>query len=167
MADAKTRSFGWVIRERRRQLDLTQEEVAQRIKTTGPYITHLETGKRHPSRKVVVKPSDALELDARDLFLLANPEVGSLISEQQKSDGASAWDAFVRDKKARKIHNITTNRWRSSRGWRRWAIYKTTGLYLRPKRRSSSFRSIVVCPQSLLLSPRPPWTAWPSATSGT
>ena len=99
MADAKTRSFGRVIRERRRQLDLTQEEVAQRIKTTGPYITHLETGKRHPSRKVVVKLSDALGLDAGELFLLANPKVGSLISEQQKSDGTSAWDAFVGDKR--------------------------------------------------------------------
>ncbi len=107
MADAKTRSFGRVIRERRRQLDLTQEEVAQRIKTTGPYITHLETGKRHPSNRVVVKLSDALGLDASELFLLANPKVGSLISEQQKPDRASAWDAFVGDKGARKIHNIT------------------------------------------------------------
>ncbi len=107
MADAKTRSFGRVIRERRRQLDLTQEEVAQRIKTTGPYIAHLETGKRHPSRRVVVKLSDALQLEVRDLFLLANPKVGSLISEQEKPDRASAWDAFVGDKGARKIHNIT------------------------------------------------------------
>lgn len=106
MADANTQSFGWVIRERRRQLDLTQEEVAQRIKMTGSYITHLEAGIRHPSRKVVVKLSDALQLDACELFLLANPKVRSLISEQQKSDGASAWDAFVEDKKARKIHNI-------------------------------------------------------------
>ncbi len=107
MADAGIRSFGQVILERRRQLDLTQEEVAQRIKTTGPYITHLETGKRLPSLKVVVKISDALGLDAGDLFLLANPKVGSLISEQQKRDGTSAWDAFVGDKGARKIHNIT------------------------------------------------------------
>ena len=107
MADAKTRSFGRVIRERRRQLDLTQEEVAQRIKTTVPYIAHLETGKRHPSQQVVVKLSDALKLDARDLFLLANPKVGSLISEQQKADGTPAWTAFVKDVRLRKIHNIT------------------------------------------------------------
>lgn len=102
----KTRSFGGVLRERRRQLGLTQEQVAQRIKTSGPYINHLETGKRHPSRKVVVKLSEALGLDARDLFLLANPEVGSIISQRQ-SDGVSAWDAFLKDKNARKIHNIT------------------------------------------------------------
>ncbi len=105
MADAGIRSFGQVILERRRQLDLTQEEVAQRIKTTGPYITHLETGKRHPSREVVVKISDALGLDSGELFLLANPKVGSLLSSQP--DRASAWDAFVGDRGARKIHNIT------------------------------------------------------------
>ena len=60
MAEAKARGFGRVIRERRRQLDLTQEEVAQRIETSVPYIGHLEAAKRHPSRKVVVKLSEAL-----------------------------------------------------------------------------------------------------------
>jgi hypothetical protein len=45
-------------------------------------------------------------LDARDLFLMANPKVGSLISEQQKSDGTSAWDVFVKDVRLSKIHNI-------------------------------------------------------------
>ena len=107
MADAKTGSFGRVIRERRRRLDLTQEEVARRIKTSVPYIGHLEAGKRHPSRQVVVKLSAALGFDAGDLFLLANPKVGSLISEQLKSDRTPAWDAFVKDVRLRKIHNIT------------------------------------------------------------
>ena len=107
MTGAKTESFGRVTRERRRQLDLTQEEVAQRIQTSVPYIGHLEAGKRHPSRQVVVKLADALGLDVRDLFLLANPKVGSLISEQQDSGGTSAWNAFVKDRKLRKIHNIT------------------------------------------------------------
>lgn len=36
------RSFGQVIRERRRQLNLTQDEVARRIKTSAPYVGHLE-----------------------------------------------------------------------------------------------------------------------------
>jgi transcriptional regulator with XRE-family HTH domain len=107
MPDAKSRSFGRVIRERRRQLDLTQEEVAQRIKTSVPYIGHLEAGKRHPSGKVVVRLSDVLGLDARDLFLLANPKVVPLISEPQKSDGTSTWHTFAKDVKLHKIHNIT------------------------------------------------------------
>jgi transcriptional regulator with XRE-family HTH domain len=107
MARAKTRSFGQVIRERRRQLDLIQEEVARRINMSVPYIGHLETEKRHPSRKVVVKLAEALALDARDLFLLANPKVVSLISEQHKSDGTSAWEAFVKDDKLRNVHRIS------------------------------------------------------------
>ena len=107
MADAKTGSFGQVIRERRRQLDLTQEEVAQRIKTSVPYVGHLEAAKRHPSDLVVVRLADALGLDARDLFLLANPNVSSLISEQPESHVTSAWNVFVKDVNLRKIHNIT------------------------------------------------------------
>ena len=107
MAGTKVRSFGRVIRERRRQLELTQEEVAKRIKTSIPYIGHLEAEKRHPSRKVVVKLSDALGLDAGNLFLLANPKVGSIISEQQRPAGVPAWNAFVKDMKLRKIHKIT------------------------------------------------------------
>jgi len=39
MAMRKERTFGQVIRERRRQLDLTQQE-ARRIRTSTPYIGH-------------------------------------------------------------------------------------------------------------------------------
>jgi hypothetical protein len=46
-------------------------------------------------------------LNPSELFFLANPGTRVLISEQPKSSGLSAWDAFVRDEKARKIHNIT------------------------------------------------------------
>ena len=107
MTLAKGRSFGRVIRERRRQLDLTQEQLARRIKTSVPYIGHLEAGKRHPSSQVIVRVADALGLDARDLFLLANPKVSSLISERQGSDVPSAWNVFVKDVKLREIHEIT------------------------------------------------------------
>jgi len=46
-------------------------------------------------------------LDARDLFLLADLKVGYFIYEQRMSDGTFAWNAFVKDMKLRKIHNIT------------------------------------------------------------
>ena len=107
MAGAKTGSFGRIIRERRLKLGLTQEEVARRIKTSVPYIGHLEAAKRHPSQKVVVKLANVLGLNPSDLFFLANPGTRVLISEQPKSTGSSAWDAFVKDVKLRKIHNMT------------------------------------------------------------
>lgn len=107
MAGAKRRNFANVIRERRRQLDLTQEEVAQRINASDSYIAHLEAGRRHPPGKVVVKLANVLGLDPRELFFLANPATRVLISEQPESSGVSAWDAFVGDERLRKIHKIT------------------------------------------------------------
>jgi len=102
-----TRSFGQVIRERRRKLDMTQEELARRIQASNPYIGLLESGKRHPSEKIVIKVAQALGLDPRDLFFLANPRTKTLISHEQKAGEASAWDGFIRDENLRKVHDIT------------------------------------------------------------
>ena len=107
MTSITSRSFGQVIRERRRTLDLTQEDLARRINTSVPYIGHLETRKRHPSEKLVVKLSVVLGLDPRELFFLANPGTKALISREQKTNEASAWDNFVKDESLRKLHDIT------------------------------------------------------------
>jgi transcriptional regulator with XRE-family HTH domain len=106
MAKVKTRNFGQVIRDRRRQLDLTQEEVARRISTSTPYIGHLESAKRHPSEKVVTKLADVLGLDRREMFFLANPGAKALLSQQTPSSTTSAWDEFRKDDRLRRIHNI-------------------------------------------------------------
>jgi transcriptional regulator with XRE-family HTH domain len=107
MTSITTRSFGQVIRERRRKLDLTQQDLAQRIETSVPYVALLESGTRHPSDNVVRKLAAALALDPRELFFLANPAAKDLISREQKTSEASAWDAFAKDESLRKVHNIT------------------------------------------------------------
>src|SRR5260370_14482893 len=94
MARFTKRSFGEVIRRRRRQLNLTQEEVARRIKTSVPYIAHLEVGKRHPSERVVIKLADALGLDRVELFFLANPGAEAIVSQPPVAEGTSAWERF-------------------------------------------------------------------------
>jgi hypothetical protein len=48
-----------------------------------------------------------LGLDTRELFFLANPGTKRLISRNQESNGASAWNVFCRDETFRKLHNIT------------------------------------------------------------
>ena len=106
MARGKNRSFGQVIRERRRQLDLTQEEVAKRIGTSTPYVGHLESAKRHPSDKVVTRIADVLGLDRRELFFLANPGAKALLHQQPDSASASAWEEFRKDEKLKRLHNI-------------------------------------------------------------
>src|SRR5262249_37414489 len=100
--------FGHVIRARRRELDLTQDEVARLVNTSASYIGNLEAGKRHPSEEVVTNLADALGLDVRELFFLANPGTEVLISQHPNpTEGTSAWDTFSKDRHLRKIHNIT------------------------------------------------------------
>jgi transcriptional regulator with XRE-family HTH domain len=107
VASITTQTFGQVIRARRRKLDLTQQDLARRIEMSMPYIALLETGARHPSDKVVRRLAEALALDPRELFFLANPGTKALISQEQKTSEASAWDGFVKDESLRKLHDIT------------------------------------------------------------
>src|ERR1700722_20883450 len=108
MRKATQRTFGAVIRERRRQLDLTQEDVARRIKTSTPYIGHLEAGKRHPSEKVIARLSEVLGLQGRELYFLANPRARDLLTVGKNGGGhRSAWEEFRRDERIRRAHNIS------------------------------------------------------------
>ena len=107
MARFKERSFGQIIRDRRRQLDLTQEEVAKRIKTSTPYVGHLESGKRHPSDKILTRLAEVLGLDRRELFFLANPRAQELLSPQVESAPETAWDDFKKNDQLRRVHNVT------------------------------------------------------------
>lgn len=102
-----TESFSTLIRNRRRQLDLTQEDVARQIGTSVPYVGHLEANRRHPSEKVVIKLAKVLGVDPRELFFLANPETRMLVSQKANSNEASTWDSFSRNAKLRKIHGIS------------------------------------------------------------
>ncbi|MGH7913883.1 MAG: helix-turn-helix domain-containing protein [Candidatus Binataceae bacterium] len=108
MPKAIQRTFGAVIRERRRRLDLTQEEVAKRIKTSTPYIGHLESGKRHPSEKVIARLSEVLGLQSRELFFLANPRARDLLNATNGGGHRSAWEEFRHDDRIRRAHNVST-----------------------------------------------------------
>src|SRR4029077_5168637 len=107
MARTKDRNFGQVIRERRRQLDLTQEEVAHRIKTSTPYVGHLESGKRHPSDKLLTGLGEVLGLDRRELFFLANPRAQALLSSETESTTIPAWEDFRKNEQLRRVHSIS------------------------------------------------------------
>lgn len=100
-------SFGSVIRARRRELNLTQEELARRIKASVPYIGHLETGKRHPSERVVTRLAEVLALDARELFFLANPGIKRLVVQEPQPTATSVWEAFRNNESFHRLHKIT------------------------------------------------------------
>ena len=103
------RTFGHVIRDRRRQLDLTQEEVARRIKTATPYVGYLESGKRHPSDKIVARLAEVLGLDRHELFFLANPRARAILGAEPDTNVKSAWEDFRKENRLRRIHNISSD----------------------------------------------------------
>jgi len=109
MAKRKERSFGQVIRDRRRQLDLTQQEIARRIKTSTPYVGHLESSKRHPSDKVLSRLAEVLGLDRRELFFLANPRAVELLRPSDHNNKKPAWEEFRKDERIRRTHNIVSD----------------------------------------------------------
>jgi transcriptional regulator with XRE-family HTH domain len=109
MAKRKDRNFGQVIRDRRRQLDLTQQEIARRIKTSTPYVGHLESSKRHPSDKVLSRLAEVLGLDRRELFFLANPRAVELLKMNETENKKQAWEEFRKDERIRRAHNITSD----------------------------------------------------------
>jgi transcriptional regulator with XRE-family HTH domain len=103
------RTFGHVLRERRRKLDLTQQEVARRIRTSTPYVGHLEAGKRHPSDKVIGRLAEVLGLERRELFFLANPAALELVRVESDQQRLSPWEEFKRDDRTRRLHNILSD----------------------------------------------------------
>ncbi|HUO05219.1 MAG TPA: helix-turn-helix domain-containing protein [Candidatus Binataceae bacterium] len=99
--------FGPLIRDRRCALKLTQEEIAQRIGTSAPYIGHLEAGKRHPSDETLAKLSEVLGIDPHELFFAANPDTKKLLQSGPVAQTNSAWDEFSRDLRVHRLYGIT------------------------------------------------------------
>src|SRR5436853_185647 len=66
-------SFGSWVRRRRKALDLTQEELAQRVGCALDTIRKIESGARRPSRQIAERLADQLNVpaEARAAFIQA------------------------------------------------------------------------------------------------
>ncbi|PSB28670.1 helix-turn-helix domain-containing protein [Chlorogloea sp. CCALA 695] len=60
--------FGKAIRRRRRELDLSQEKLAERAELHRTYISSIERGKLNPSLENIDKLAKALEISISALF---------------------------------------------------------------------------------------------------
>lgn len=99
-------SLGIVLKRRRRQLELTQSEVAKRVGCRPNYIGYLEADVRHPSMTIVAKLAKALDLDERELFFLANPQTRALIAPDHPPP-ESAWRRFKGNRSLHTRNGIT------------------------------------------------------------
>ena len=67
-SDIKQR-FGKAIRRRRRELDFSQEELAERAELHRTYVSDIERGDRNPSLENIEKLAKALNMKVSDLFI--------------------------------------------------------------------------------------------------
>ena len=100
-------SLGTILRRRRRQLEITQQQVAQRVGVRANYIGYLERDMRRPSTAVLVKLAKVLDLDREELFFLANPQVRGFIHTEAPDPHESAWESFRANKRLHTRHGIT------------------------------------------------------------
>lgn len=100
-------SLGLILRRRRRQMELTQQQVARRVGVRANYVGYLERDMRRPSTAVLVKLAKVLDLDREELFFLANPQVRDFIHTEAPDPQESAWERFRTNKRLHTRHGVT------------------------------------------------------------
>lgn len=100
-------NLGAVLRRRRRQLELTQQQVARRVGVRANYIGYLEREMRRPSTNVLVKLAKVLDLDREELFFMAHPQVREFIRTEAPDPQESAWQSFRTNKRLHTRHGVT------------------------------------------------------------
>lgn len=60
--------FGHRIQKRRKDLGITQEELADRVNLSRTHMGHIEQGRRSPSLEVLNKLAKALRTSPKDFF---------------------------------------------------------------------------------------------------
>ena len=67
MSDLKVK-FGKRLRKLRRNMDLTQEELAERVGVSSNFIGQVERGTNAPSFDVLAKLAEVLEVEVEEFF---------------------------------------------------------------------------------------------------
>jgi len=104
---SNTTTLGSVLRRRRKQLELTQQEIARRVAVRANYVGYLERDLRRPSTGVLAKLAKVLDLDRQELYFLANPQVRDFVKSEARDPQQSTWDAFRTNKRVHTRHGVT------------------------------------------------------------
>lgn len=102
----KGNTLGAVLYRRRQQLELTQQQVADKVGCQANYIGYIEANMRRPSPSLIAKISKVLDLDPQELFFLSNPQARALVSKEPETSGSS-WDRFRANRKLHTRHSIS------------------------------------------------------------
>lgn len=103
----RSTTLGAVLRQRRRQFEITQQQVARRVGVRANYIGYLERDMRRPSTAVLAKLARVLDLDREELFFLAHPQMREFIQTPEADSTQSPWEQFRGNKRLHSRLGIT------------------------------------------------------------
>ncbi|GFO58754.1 hypothetical protein GMST_10790 [Geomonas silvestris] len=83
--------LGARIKELRRRVGMSQDQLAERVGIEGKYISRIEVGRRSPSLETLEKIADSLDVEMKELFDFSHhsPEVASPRGIERALEGAT------------------------------------------------------------------------------
>jgi transcriptional regulator with XRE-family HTH domain len=103
-------TFGAIIKKRRRDLGLTQSDLAARLRISRAHASYLEANRRGPSLALLVHTAEVLGLEPETLFLLT-PHADRLIAKRLRTIALEkrghAWKKFKANKSSLARHQVT------------------------------------------------------------
>jgi transcriptional regulator with XRE-family HTH domain len=107
---SRRNTLGQLIRHRRKELALTQRELAKKLGVEASHVAYLEGGKRNPSLSLMARLEVALGVSRQQIFVLSHPEAASVVNASdrpQREPRAYDWRKLVTDRAFVKRHRIT------------------------------------------------------------
>lgn len=80
----KKKLIGLRIKELRKRKALSQEEIAEKAETSPNYVSRMERGTENPTLDMLIKLSEALEVDLWELFDFKHQESSKALREMLK-----------------------------------------------------------------------------------
>jgi transcriptional regulator with XRE-family HTH domain len=94
----------------RRELGMTQRDLARQTGVKASHIAYIENRKRKPSLPLVRRIAEALGLDPRELLFLSHPELKYLVDEftnPGSTKPTDSWQRFVSNRALLRRHHVT------------------------------------------------------------
>jgi transcriptional regulator with XRE-family HTH domain len=104
------KTLGDAVRTARRDLRMTQSELAARVGVKASHIAYIEGNRRNPSLSVLARLAGALGLNRREMFLMAHPDAKALIDEPRDPRTGrrrDVWRQFASNRGLHRRHRIT------------------------------------------------------------
>jgi transcriptional regulator with XRE-family HTH domain len=103
------RTLGSVVKEGRDGARMTQRDLAAATGIRASHIAYIENGRRRPSISLINRLAEALGLSAKDLLVLAHPEVKEIVDADRPTSqkGDNSWQRFASNKALLKRHGIS------------------------------------------------------------